>query len=133
MYQGTIVLQDPSTWKNLRALDYHDQKRWIRNNLPEVLKILVSLPMKSFEFWNVIGYLCIDNNLYHEAEKIYDELFKKMQRDHGDTGTPAYLRGIAHFLEGRFGEAYRDFKTSRQYDLQNKKVNCPSARALAYM
>jgi L-ascorbate metabolism protein UlaG (beta-lactamase superfamily) len=64
---------------------------------------------------------------------IYDELFKKTQKEHGNIGVPAYFRGIAHFLQGLFQEAYKDFKLARQFEIQTKKVNGFSARAIAYM
>jgi len=56
-----------------------------------------------------------------------------MQRSHGDFGTPAYFRGIARFLQGRFKEAFDDFKISRQHDLHMRIPNSPATRAIAYM
>lgn len=133
MYQDLIDVKRASTWPNLYRFQPHDQKEWLKNNFREILHTLSKLSSSSLDPWNTAGYACIDNNLYQEAEKIYNELFKKTQKEHGNIGLPAYFRGIAHFLQGRFQEAYKDFKISRQYDIQSKKVNGPSARAIAYM
>ncbi len=122
-----------NTWIYLPRLSRDEQKNWIKTYFKELIHSLQKLTSKNIEPWNILGYTCIDNNLYIEAEKIYDELLKKSQKEHGELGTPAYLRGIAHFLQGRFQDAYKDFKISRQYDLHAKRINSPSARAIAYM
>src|SRR3989338_6990616 len=133
MQQDIIDVQRPNTWQNLHRLNQRGRKEWIKKNIKEIIKILQQLPAGNIELWNLLGYSCIDDNLYREAELIYDALLLKMQKEHGDVGLPAYLRGIAHFLQGRFQEAYKDFKASRQFDLHSKKINGPSARAIAYM
>ncbi|MFH1683820.1 MAG: tetratricopeptide repeat protein, partial [Candidatus Margulisiibacteriota bacterium] len=133
MDQNVLDAKRPNTWINLPRFNYRSRTEWLKKNLKEIISTLQKLPAENVEPWNILGFTCIDDNLYHEAEKIYDELFKKIQKEHGDIGVPAYLRGIAHFLQGRFQEAYKDFKSSRQYDVQNRKVNGPSARAIAYM
>jgi len=58
---------------------------------------------------------------------------KLTQKQHKNVSLPAYYRGIAHFLQGRFQTAYSDFKLSRQFDLQAKVFSGPSAQAIAYM
>lgn len=133
MYQDLIDVKRPNTWANLPRLNYRSRKEWIKKNFKEILRTLQKLPLDHMEEWNILGCTCIDDNLYSEAEKIYDELFKKKQKEHGDIGTPAYLRGIAHFLQGRYQDAYKDFKISQQYDVQHKKGNGSSTRAIAYM
>lgn len=133
MYQDILDPKRTNTWANLTKLNHHAQKDWIRKNIREIIQTLDKLPSDELEAWNILGYICIDNNLYQEAEKIYDELFKKTQKDRGNLGLPAYFRGIAHFLQGRFQDAYNDFKISRQSDLHGKKMNGPAIRALAYM
>ncbi|NQT29953.1 MAG: MBL fold metallo-hydrolase, partial [Candidatus Saganbacteria bacterium] len=133
IHQDIIDAKRPNTWRNLTQLSYKNRKEWIENNFKEILASLKKLSSTEMEPWNLLGYMCIDDNLYQEAEIIYDEFFKKIQREHGDIGIPAYLRGIAHFLQGRFQDAYKDFKIARQSDLHIKKVNGPSARAIAYM
>lgn len=133
MNQTLLDPQRPNTWSNLLHLPYADQRDWLKKNFKEIFPILQKLPSTSLELWNAIGYACINSNLYYEAEKIYDDLLKKAQREHGNIGTPAYLLGIAHFLQGRFHEAHKDFKISRQFEIATKQVNGSSARAIAYM
>jgi len=122
-----------STWIELIKLEHDQQKNWVKTNFKDLIGVLQKLDSKDLEPWNILGYTCIDNNLYTHAERIYDELLKKAQKEHGDIGLSAYLRGITHFLQGRFQDALTDFKISRQHDLHIKKVNGPSSRALAYM
>ncbi|MBI5399213.1 MBL fold metallo-hydrolase [Candidatus Saganbacteria bacterium] len=133
MYQSLLDTKRPNTWGALLHLNFHNRGEWLRQNFRDILLTLNSLPVRELELWNLIGYLCIDDNLYSEAEKIYEELFRKTQKEHGDVGLAAYLLGITHFLQGRFQEAYHDFKLSRQHDLQVKKVNSAAVRAIAYM
>ena len=133
MQQNILDVKRPNTWQNLHRLSYLNRKDWLKKNFKEILLTLQKLPAENLDPWNILGFACIDNNLYQEAEIIYEELFKKTQKEHGNVGLPAYLRGIAHFLQGRFQEAYKDFKVSRQFDLHTKKVNGHSARAIAYM
>jgi L-ascorbate metabolism protein UlaG (beta-lactamase superfamily) len=123
----------PNTWTNLKQLLPQTQKEWLRNNFKEVLRSLNSLKEYDTQFWNLIGYACINNNLYKEAEQLYEELIKLSQKQHKNISLPAYYRGIAHFLQGRFQDAYNDFKLARQSDLQTKNFSAPSAQAIAYM
>jgi L-ascorbate metabolism protein UlaG (beta-lactamase superfamily) len=123
----------PNTWENLKRASPGQQKEWIQRNFKDLLKTLTSLGDEGNGFWNLIGYACINNNLYAEAEAIYDELIRKLQKQHKNLGLPAYFRGIAHFLQGRFQDAYADFKLSHQSDLQTKNYNSPSTQAIAYM
>jgi len=133
MHEGLLDTKRPNTWLNINRLEPGEQKSWLKIKFKDLFHTLQKLPSDNFEPWHVLGYSCIDNNLYEEAEKIYDELLRRTQKNHGNIGLPAYLRGIAHFLQGRFQDAYKDFKLSRQSDLQTKKINGPSSRAIAYM
>jgi len=133
MYGDSLELTDPHTWRNIRRLRYVQRKDWLEKNLKDLIKILEKLPLENLEPWQILGQSCIDDNLYQEAEQIYDHLYHKTQKCHGDTGQAAYYRGITHFLQGRFQDAYKDFKLSRQNDLQSKTFSGPSARAIAYM
>ncbi|MBU1026852.1 MAG: MBL fold metallo-hydrolase [Candidatus Margulisbacteria bacterium] len=133
MHQEILDVQRPNTWHNLSRINYHIRTEWLKKHLKDIIKILQTLPADNPAPWNLLGYMCIDDTLYHEAEMIYDHLLKKTQKEHGDISIPSYLRGIAHFLQGRFQEAYQDFKISRQYDMQMKKANSMAARAIAYM
>jgi len=133
MNQDVLDTGRPNTWENIRRLPPPYQKDWIQRNFKDILKTLLALGEQSNGFWNLIGYACINNNLYREAEIVYDELVKKTQKQHKDLSLPAYFRGIAHFLQGRFQEAYSDFRLAHQYDLQTKNSSSPSAQAIAYM
>jgi Beta-lactamase superfamily domain len=133
MSQEVLDAKRPNSWPNISHLGYNAARKWLKNNFKEILASLHDLPTSPIEPWNTLGFACIDHNLYNEAEKIYNELFIKIQRERGDIGVPAYLRGIAHILQGRFKDAYEDFKVSRKYDYNKRKVNSASARALAYM
>jgi len=133
MSQALLDTQRPNTWHNLLHINFHDRGEWLNRNFHEILHTLINLPIQELEPWNLIGYLCIDDNLYATAEKLYEEFLKKAQHEHGDIGLAAYLLGITHFLQGRFQEAYHDFKISRQHDLQAKKINSAAVRAIAYM
>jgi ribonuclease BN (tRNA processing enzyme) len=123
----------PNTWENLKRASPGQQKEWLRKNFKEIQKTLIALGDEGNGFWNLIGYSCINNNLYQEAEAIYDELIRKLQKQRKNLGLAAYFRGIAHFLQGRFQDAYGDFKLSHQSDLQARNYNAPSAQAIAYM
>lgn len=133
MFQDVLDAKRPHTWTNLRRLNPQARKEWIKRNFKELLITLKQVPAQDMEYWNTLGFSCINDNLYQEAETIYEELFKRTQKERGKISLPAYLRGITHFLQGRFQEAYKDFKISRQADLLTKNVNGPSARAIAYM
>jgi ribonuclease BN (tRNA processing enzyme) len=133
MDQAIVDAARPNTWENIRRLSSHSQKDWLQKNLKTILETLISLGEMGNSHWNLIGYACINNNLYREAEIVYDELVKLTQKQRKNLSLPAYYRGIAHFLQGRFQDAYNDFKLAHQYDLQNKSFNNPSAQAIAYM
>jgi hypothetical protein len=133
MNQDILDVKRPNTWLGLNRLSRRGQKEWLKGNFKEIIALLKDFPAGNLESWNLLGYACIDNNLYHEAEIIYDTLCKKIQKERGNLGIPTYLLGITHFLQGRFQEAYRDFKSSRQSEIQGKTVNGPSAKALSYM
>lgn len=133
MLKDIVDVKRPNTWVNLNRLNYHLRKEWITSNFKDILATLQKTPPENLDPWNTLGFICIDNNLYQEAEKIYDELFKKTQKKHGNIGLAAYFRGIAHFLQGRFQDAYKDFKIARQFEIQTKKVSGTSSRAIAYM
>ena len=123
----------PNTWTNLKQLPANGQKEWLRRYFNDILRALNNLKEFDPHDWNLIGCSCINNNLYKEAEQLYDELMKLTQKQHKNVSLPAYYRGIAHFLQGRFQDAYTDFKLSRQFDMQAKNFNGPSAQAIAYM
>jgi ribonuclease BN (tRNA processing enzyme) len=133
MDQAIVDPARPATWENIKYLSPPAQKEWVLKNFEAIINALLNLDETSHQHWNLIGYCCINNNLYHEAELVYDELVKLTQKQHRNLSLPSYYRGIAHFLQGRFQDAYADFKLAHQYDLQNKSFNNPSAQAIAYM
>lgn len=139
MYQLLKIHLDekkPESWENLSRLSYESRRDWISQNIRSIISSLEKLKTKDENFlipWQVVGFACINDNLNKEAEQIYDALYKKLKDSHGNVGIPAYYRGIARFLQGRFKEAYEDFKSARLYDHQNKKPNSPAGRALLYM
>ncbi|MBN3033005.1 MAG: MBL fold metallo-hydrolase [Candidatus Saganbacteria bacterium] len=133
MDQGLIDAARPATWENLKRFSPHAQKEWLQKNIKAIMAALLGLDERGSACWNLIGYACINNNLYGEAELVYDELIRQFQHQRKNLSLPAYYRGIAHFLQGRFQDAYHDFKLARQADLQNKNFQNPSAQALAYM
>jgi ribonuclease BN (tRNA processing enzyme) len=133
MQPDVLEASRPNSWQSLKQLSTQSQKEWLRKHFPEILKTLIALGEAANSSWNLIGCACINNNLYREAEVIYDELLKIHQKNRKSLGFPAYYRGIAHFLQGRFQEAYQDFKIAHQCDLQNKNFNGPSTQALSYM
>src|SRR3989339_1837935 len=123
------------SWGNLNKLPSHTRKEWIQKHLSEILKTLDKINTDkelSFAPWNLIGHTCINENLYCEAEAIYSLLLKKSSHS-SNYGIAAYYRGISRFLQGRFKEAYDDFKVSHQFDLRIKTQDSPALKALYYM
>lgn len=133
MYQDILDAGRPNTWVNLRRLSSQNQKDWILEYFKEILRALTGQKENDSQLWNLIGYACINNNLYREAEQVYDELLKTFQKQHKNVSLPAYYRGITRFLQGRYQEAYNDFRLAHQQDLQVKNFGSPSAQAIAYM
>ncbi len=133
MYQEIIDPARPNTWSNLKQLPLLNQKEWLRNHIKEIIHCLGTQKEYDVYLWNLIGSACINGNLYREAEELYDELVRLSQKLHKNISLPAYYRGIAHFLQGRFQEAYSDFKLARQVDLQTKNFSGPATQAIAYM
>lgn len=133
-------LEKPLTWSNLAKFPYTMRKNWIQRNINEIIQVLSMLPMEDEEqsenprnHWNIIGFICINDNLYKEAEAIYESYFKRIKSGHGNISVPAYYRGICKFLQGRYKDADEDFKLARLHDLQTKKFNSPAVRAHSYM
>ncbi|MBU0686315.1 MAG: hypothetical protein KKB81_00480 [Candidatus Margulisbacteria bacterium] len=137
------IPMDPTnegTWGNLNKLPYATRKAWIKKNLKIILKTLEKVtpdqdPKTSplDNPWHIIGYVCLNDNLYTEAEELYDAMIKKSREKKASLSLPAYYRGIARFLQGRYKNAYDDFKMAKQYDLHHKIFDGPSTRALIYM
>lgn len=120
-------------FNQLSRLPHSLRKEWVDQHLSDIIKALSESKEFAPEPWNQIGHFLINDNLYKEAEAVYDTLFRLMQKKHGNVGLPAYKRGISRFLQGRFREAYEDFRLARQYDLHMKNIGSLSSRAIAYM
>ena len=121
------------TLENLKRLPYDARNLWIDKNLKLILKLFEEEKPREKNVWHSIGFVCINDNLYKEAEQIYNLMFTVMRGHRDDFGTAAYYRGIAKFLQGRHKEAYEDFKIARQFDLHQKKFDAPSSSAMHYM
>ena len=143
MYQMLNIPLDPTkegTWQNLSKIPYTTRKSWVKKHLRTVLKTLEHVdpnqqPNESplNNSWHVIGFSCLNDNLYIEAEQIYDLMVKRSREKKASLSLPAYYRGIARFLQGRYKNAHEDFKMAKQYDLHHKIFDGPSTRALVYM
>lgn len=124
------------SFENLSKLPLAARKEWLKKNLEAVLRTLETIKIESERnlfYWNLIGQTCLNDNLYREAEVVYDILLKKIKEMHGNLGMPSYYRGISRFLQGRFKDAFEDFKSSRQFDLHAKNFSSPAMRAISYM
>lgn len=122
------------SWENLPKLPPQTRKDWIKKHFHLILQALnKTLSEENITPWNIIGHICLNENLYHEAEQIYDLLLKKSREHHGNTSLPIYYRGISRFLQGRFREAHEDFKSAKQIDLHMRNFSSPSVKVLSYM
>ena len=135
MYQLLKINLDENkseTWENLSRLPGPMRRDWVVKYLKDIIRTL-ERSARDRSDWQFIGNLLINDNLYREAEEVFEVMFHVLQKQRGNFGSAAYLRGIARFLQGRFKEAQEDFRIARQYDVHMKKPNSPAARALAYM
>ena len=123
------------TWEGLKKVSHSARKSWIHKNMPVLLKTLESYRFSTFSPppWDVIGFICLNDNLYKEAEHIYDTMIKRTKGKENFMNRLTYYRGIAKFLQGRHKEAYEDFKLARHYELLQKDFHGPSLKAMAYM
>ena len=124
MYQMLNIpleAEQHQTWHYLLKFPLYARKDWIRKNLDTVLGVLKNLLSNKVTLgklvtenhklpWDEIGFICINDNLYHEAEAVYDTVFRKLSDLKEDTTLALYDRGIARFLQGRYKDAYEDFK-----------------------
>ena len=136
-----------NTWPALVKLPPDERKNWIRKNLPSITKTLEMIPFDTRDIhpvthvsnegyrspWDMIGFICLDDNLYKEAELIYDVTINKAKAKKMHFGASAYNIGVARFLQGRYQQAYDDFKLAKTEDLKIKNFDSPSSRAIAYM
>jgi len=115
------------TWHNLLKFPLYLRKEWIHKHIDTVVaslkkllsdkKALLGVASDNHKMpWDAIGFICINDNLYLEAEKIYDMVFRKLSDIKEDSTLALYNRGIARFLQGRYKDAYEDFKLARKND-----------------
>jgi len=147
MTSNFLQPNDVKTWQELDKLSNNERKDWIKANLSSIKKVLEKIPFDSRDIhpvthvsldgykspWDTIGFICLDDNLYDEAESIYDVTIKKARSKKMHFGASAYNRGVARFLKGRYKQAYEDFKIAKQEDLSIKNFSSPASRAIAYM
>lgn len=136
--------EDPHTWHNLLKFPIYARKDWIRNHLNAVIatlkellsdkNALLNVGLDSHQMpWDAIGFICLNDNLYKEAETIYDNIFRKFQDIKADATIPLYNRGIARFLQGRYRDAYEDFKLARKDDPHFYDKDSLTFGAIKYM
>ena len=139
MYQLLKVHIDGSdwkTWETISRLSPQSRKEWIKNHIEEILQTIDKISQSDLDgikACNLIGFETLNDNLYKEGEAIYDSLFRKLKNKVITSISPAYYRGISRFLQGRFKEAYEDFKISREWELKSRGESISSTRAITYM
>jgi tetratricopeptide (TPR) repeat protein len=146
---GDVHLEadSPRTWSVLLKLAPEQRKDWIRANIAVIKRSLEAVPFDARDIhpvthvsaegyrspWDMIGFICLDDNLYTEAEDIYSVTIERARSKRMHFGASAYNRGVARFLEGRYGAALEDFRSAKIEDLAIKKFDSPAIRAIAYM
>ncbi len=137
----------PQSWWELLKLSSDDRKSWIKKNLALIKQVLEKTPFDSRDIhpvtrvsnegyrspWDIIGFICLDDNLYEEAEAVYDTTINRAKEKRMHFGASAYNRGVAKFLQGRYKDASEDFKIARSEDHSIKNFSSPAAQAIAYM
>jgi len=126
------------TWQNLLGLPVQERASWIKDNLSIIVRTLE----RSAASWSevkgqgprdLIISQCLGAGLYKEAEHVLDTVIKKVRSKTSLTAHLDYYRGIARFLQGRFKDAYEDFKSSRRLEHLQKEFNTDSLKAISYM
>lgn len=128
----------PETWKNLNRLVAADRKYWIEAKLPIILRTLdryinTNVDYKKDAPWDVIGFTCLNEGMYKEAEHIYDEMSGRAHGRENIAHRLLYCRAIAKFLQGKFRDSYEDFKLSRHHGHLHKQADIGTIRAISYM
>jgi len=144
MLNIALKADEHGTWHNLSKFPLYSRKEWIRTNLDSVIselkklladkKALSTISSENHKMpWDVIGFTCLNDNLYKEAELVYDVVFKKFREMNEDTTLSLYNRGIARFLQGRYRDAYEDFKLARKNDPHFYEKGSLTYGAIKYM
>ncbi len=138
MLSMDLDAERPETWKNLNRLVPADRKYWIQAKLPIILRTLDRYINTNVEYkkdapWDLIGFTCLNEGLYKEAEHIYDEMHRRSHGRENIVHRLLYCRAIAKFLQGRFRDAYEDFKLSRHQGHIHRQTDIGTIRAISYM
>ncbi len=128
----------PETWKNIKRLVPSDRKLWIQAKLSIIIRTLDRYIGAHVDYqkdapWDIIGFICLNDGLYKEAEHIYDETYKRAHGRENLSHRLMYCRAIARFLQGKFKDSYEDFKISRQHSHMYKQSDIGAIRAISYM
>lgn len=133
-----IDAENPETWKNLNLAAPLDRKAWIKAKLPIIMRTLERFASLSVDFqnhapWDMIGFICLNDGLYKEAEHIYDDVSKKAKDRNKIISHLMYCRGVAKFFQGRYRDAYEDFKLSSHSAYSNRGHELGAIKAISYM
>lgn len=133
-----INAEHPETWKNLKNISVKLRGEWIKARLPIILRTLERHISSSAAYqndppWDMIGFICLNDGLYKEAEHIYDEMARRSKSREETAHQLIYCRGIARFFQGKFKDAYEDFKLSRQMSHAHRQQDVGAIKAIAYM
>jgi ribonuclease BN (tRNA processing enzyme) len=136
--------EDHTTWHNLLKFPLYVRKEWMSKHLETVIAELKNILNNKKGIltphtdnhkmpWDSIGFICLNDNLYREAETIYDTVYKKFRENNEDTTLALYNRGVARFLQGRYRDAYEDFKLARKNDPHFYERGSLTYGAIKYM
>ena len=133
-----IDVERPETWTNLKRMTPHERKEWITGKMSYIIRTLDRYILTTNDFmqqqpWDTIGYACLNDTLYKEAEHVYDSMMKKAKGRDKLLTSLTYCRGIAKFHQGRYKEAYEDFRAARHLEHLLKEFNTDALRAISYM
>ncbi len=131
-----IDVEQPSTWSNLKKHSSAERKRWIKSNFLKILNVL-SRYSSSLDAqkkpWDTIGYFCLDDGLYKEAENIYQDMAREYRHNPEILYSILYCLGISKFLQGRYKEAYKTFVESKQVSQHVRSGDLGAVRAINYI
>ncbi|MCX5749940.1 MAG: MBL fold metallo-hydrolase [Candidatus Saganbacteria bacterium] len=133
-----LDVERPETWPNLKKFSRFERKTWIISKMPLILRTIERYISASVDYrdnspWDTIGFICLDDGLYKEAEHIYDDMIKRSHHRETVLNHLLYCRGISKFLQGKFKNALEDFKQSNHMAHIYKQKDLGAARALMYM
>ncbi len=133
-----LDIERPETWNNLKKYTSFERKAWITSKMPLIMRTLDRYVAANVDYsagapWDTIGFICLNDGLYAQAEHIYDEMFHKGRHRTNIAHRLSYCRGIAKFLSGKYKAAYEDFKLSNHESQIHRQKDAGAVRALSYM